>query len=108
MTDPYRDHVFRCPACAVETPLREFSGRLLCDACQGMYVTRADLKQAIEELGGLDVELQFYSVKPGERPCPRCNRAMTTSRLRLSFAVIEEQPKTHPRLDRCDADGVWF
>jgi hypothetical protein len=108
MTDPYRDHVYRCPACAKDTPLREFSGRLLCDSCQGMYVSRADLVQAIEELGGLDVELSYFSEKPGQRACPRCARAMMTCRLRLSFAVIEEQPKTHPRLDRCDADGLWF
>jgi len=97
-----------CPACG-DAPLRELAvGRLVCDRCHGLFTTRDDLAKSIEELGGLETELQFYKDAIGTRACPRCRQAMTACRLRLKFAVIDKEPKTHPVLDRCDTHGVWF
>src|SRR5262245_43370390 len=107
MNDPYRDQVFHCPACTTAA-LREYEGRLLCDACQGIYVTRADLVKAIEDISGLEAGLVVAADKPGEGACPRCEQKMMACRLRVSFAVIDKQPRTKPKLDRCDTDGIWF
>lgn len=107
MTSPFRDETFRCPACP-ESGLRTFATRLICDACQGMFVTRDDLVTQIGDLAGVVPELEFFKDKASERGCPRCTQAMIESRLRIRFPVIEEDPKTPPRLDRCDAHGIWF
>lgn len=108
MAGPYRDGERKCPACG-DAVLREIAAeRLVCDRCFGLFTSRADFVKSIEELGGMAVELEFYKDALGQRMCPRCGLAMTACRLRLKFPVIEKEPKTHPVLDRCDNDGVWF
>lgn len=108
MTTPDRDRELQCPACGDAVLRKLVVGRLVCDRCHGLFTTREDFVKAIEELGGLEVELQFYKEAPGKRACPHCRQPMTACRLRLKFAVIDKEPKTHPVLDRCDTDGVWF
>jgi Zn-finger nucleic acid-binding protein len=89
--------------------MREHSGRLICDACTGMFLTREDLVMAIEDLSGMQPELHFYKDEAAKaRKCPRCELGMIEFRLKIEFAVIEKEKKTWPRLDRCDHHGVWF
>jgi hypothetical protein len=104
---PYRDHWNKCPACP-NAQLRAFAGRLLCDTCQGMLITPADLAQAIADLTGAEPELAFFADKPTKRACPRCDHAMTACRLRIVFAVVDKEREPRPILDRCEQDGIWF
>jgi len=107
MTDPYRDQWHKCPACP-NAELREHAGRLVCDACDGMMITREDLAKAITDLTGAEPELEFFDDKPTRRPCPRCGHALTACRLRITFAIAQKSPAPRPILDRCEQDGVWF
>jgi hypothetical protein len=104
---PYRDHWHKCPACP-NAQLREYAGRLLCDACQGMMLTREDFIRAIAELTGAEPELHFFDDKPTKRPCPRCDHALTACRVRIVFPVADKDPTPKPILDRCEQDGIWF
>ena len=104
---PYRDRWHKCPACP-NSELREFEGRLICDACNGMMITRDDLAKAIRDLTGADPEFEFFDDKPTKRACPRCDHALVACRLRVKFAVADKEPAPKPILDRCEQDGIWF
>lgn len=104
MPDPYRDPARRCPACAA--PLRPFRGRLVCDACDGLFAPLADLATAIEDLTGVSPELVFERDAVGQRACPACGQPMTRCHLRVTLDGETIAPR--PELDRCDAHGVWF
>ena len=97
-----------CPACGAG--LRDFRGRLCCDACGGMLVELDDLTAAIndhlQQQTGAPSTLRFVDVEAGNRTCPRCNAPMTTCHLVVD--VNTKHPKMRPTLDRCATHGVWF
>jgi hypothetical protein len=86
--------------------LREYAGRLVCDACTGLMVTDGDLIAAIKDLTGYDPVLEPSGSKPGTRACPRCPQVMAVCRLRVVVEDKEIEPR--PELDRCAAHGIWF
>jgi Zn-finger nucleic acid-binding protein len=105
MTDPYRDaQTLACPACSAA--LREFNGRLCCDACGGVMLPLADLTAAIADDVGAQPVLGFIDHGKWTRKCPRCGEIMHASR--LTAAVGELHEKLKPQLDRCLVHGVWF
>ena len=104
VSDPYRDRQLACPAC--EKPLREYQQRLVCDACNGIMVSVADLAAAIEDLTSVVPELGWDHVQPGKRACPACRATMTACKIVILLEGETIHPK--PELDRCDAHGVWF
>jgi hypothetical protein len=105
MGDPYRGaERLTCPACAAI--LRDFNGRLCCDACSGILLPLTDLVAAIEEHSGVEPIVHFVNDKPAERVCPRCSHVMTACRLHV--VVAEHATDVKPNIDRCDAHGVWF
>lgn len=106
MADPYREpeHGYRCPACG--EALREFQGRLVCDACEGMFLSLDDLGLAIQEMTSVLPVFELDHEAPGKRACPRCRAQMTTLKLRL---ILEDETfKPTPELDRCAVHGLWF
>jgi hypothetical protein len=105
MPEPYRAVPAACPACF--TALRDYRGRLCCDACGGIMITMTDLTNAITEISGIgDPKVELLDEKPGTRRCPRCPDAMTTFKVRVT--VYEERIKPRPQLDHCAAHGIWF
>jgi Zn-finger nucleic acid-binding protein len=108
MTSPYRDPERACPAC--KATLREFRGRLCCDACSGIMLGLADLTMAIEQLTRIAPDVKFIDDpmrgEAGSRNCPHCAATMTPCR--LDVTLLEDRPKLKPELDRCGAHGVWF
>jgi Zn-finger nucleic acid-binding protein len=104
VADPYRDPGLECPAC--KATLREFQTRQLCDGCDGMLLTLADLAGAIHDLTSITPTFEYKDEVPGKRPCPKCRVSMTTCRLRI---VLEDEiEKPRPELDRCAEHGIWF
>jgi Zn-finger nucleic acid-binding protein len=105
MADPYRDApTLVCPACSAA--LREYNGRLFCDACGGAMLTLADLTAQISDDLGAQPLLGFVDHGQWTRKCPRCGVLMHASR--LTAAVGELHEKLKPQLDRCVVHGVWF
>lgn len=112
MTDPYRDHHPSCPAC--QAPLRRFQvagqtpeqARLVCDACDGIFVTPPDLAGAIHDLTSLVPTFEFSNLTPGARRCPRCSAPMT--RCHVEIVLDTERARPKPELDVCGEHGVWF
>ena len=93
-----------CPACT--KPLRSFQQRLVCDACDGIFMPIADLAMGIHDLTSIEPGLTFVDKRPGTRACPMCAEKMTTCQLRVSLDTGLEAPRV--TLDRCDEHGVWF
>ncbi len=104
MNDPYRDRRLMCPAC--QAPLREYRGRQVCDACDGMMLALPDLARAIFDMTSVEPTFEYHDENPGKRACPHCAAAMTTCKLRV--VVEDEIAKPRPVLDRCAAHGIWF
>jgi Zn-finger nucleic acid-binding protein len=104
MTEPYRDRHLTCPAC--KAALREFKTRQVCDACDGMMVTQADLAAAIHDLTSITPTFEFTDGKLGARRCPHCAAPMTQCKVRV--VVDDEVEKTRPELDLCGEHGIWF
>jgi Zn-finger nucleic acid-binding protein len=102
--EPHRESP-RCPACR-DVPLREFRGRLVCDACEGIFLPAGDVVDAIRDLTGQEVALGFIDERPSARWCPRCHAALIACRLRIE--IDEKVPTLKPEIDRCIADGIWF
>jgi Zn-finger nucleic acid-binding protein len=95
----------QCPVC--KTALRDFHGRLVCDACSGMMLATDDLGRAIEEeSGGIEPTIHFIDHGRGDRSCPRCTVVMLPCR--LDIAISNRHPKLETKLDRCPEHGVWF
>src|SRR5512133_1538945 len=104
MADPYRDPELPCPACT--KPLRAYQNELVCDACNGIMVSVADLSGAIEDLTSVVPELAWDREKPSQRKCPQCRGAMVVCKIVLELEGETLHPK--PELDRCEVHGVWF
>ncbi len=104
MSDPYRSAPHPCPSC--KTTLRDFHKRLVCDACDGMFLALDDLNEQIRQLTGVIPSLAFHDEAPGQRACPHCTGLMST--LRLEVAIDTEHVKPKPVLDRCAQHGIWF
>ena len=62
-----------CPTCANE--LRAFQQRLVCDACDGIFMPLADLAAGIHDLTSIEPGLTFVDERPGKRACPSRRRA---------------------------------
>jgi Zn-finger nucleic acid-binding protein len=77
--------------------MRAFGRRLVCDQCGGMQITLDDLAHAI----GLG-EVVTTDGGQGVRPCPRCEREMITTQLRVSKYPIKDA------VERCPSDGIWL
>ena len=107
---------FGCPQCG--TGLREYRGRLVCDACTSMLITDADLVTSIEELGVSPVTIEEpdeivdgrasrpagsiaeWRCGPIDCPaCPRCSVQMVSARINAART---------PTFARCANHGVWF
>ena len=101
MTDAYRTPGFACPSCT-NAALRDFQGRLVCDECNGMLITAADLTESIHELDGSTEQLAFADEQPAEKSCPRCRHPLTSCAIRLGAARLPGA------FLRCAADGIWF
>jgi Zn-finger nucleic acid-binding protein len=105
MTDPFRSgSQLLCPAC--EGALREFRGRLVCDACDGIMLTVEDLVAGIHDMTSIAATFEWTHEKPGKRKCPHCGEAMTACHVIVHLENDLEKPK--PELDRCATHGVWF
>ena len=104
MSAPYRDPDRTCPAC--KAPLRAYQGRLVCDACGGMFLALPDLVHAIHELTGVDPVIAYKKEKPGARACPSCGGVMSVCKLGLT--IDNATVVARPWLDRCAAHGLWF
>lgn len=105
MTDPYRSgSPLVCPAC--EATLREFRGRYVCDACDGIMLTIEDLVAGIHDMTSIAATFEWTHEKPGKRKCPHCREAMTACHVIVHLEADLEKPK--PELDRCATHGVWF
>jgi Zn-finger nucleic acid-binding protein len=104
MADPYRDPELACPAC--KHTLRAYLTRHVCDGCNGMLLTLADLGAAIHDLTSLEPTFELSHEKPGNRTCPHCRTAMSTCKLQVTLQEEVEHPR--PELDRCPAHGLWF
>jgi hypothetical protein len=102
--DPYRDAELVCPACM--RPLREFQRRLVCDACNGIMVSLADLAAAIEDLTSVAPTFEWEHEHESKRRCPRCSIGMIAGRITLHIEDDTEHPR--PELDHCATHGVWF
>ncbi len=88
--------------------LRTFSGRLVCDACEGIFCSEPDLTVSLSDFTHIECTVSYFDTVPGARPCPTCASAMETCRVRLDFAMLDKHPKTPPRVDRCTTHGLWF
>jgi hypothetical protein len=86
--------------------LRSFQGRLVCDACDGIFLVDSDLIGAIRDLTGQEVALDYIKERPSRRTCPRCQAPMIACHLRIE--IDEHTPKLRPEIDRCIGDGIWF
>jgi Zn-finger nucleic acid-binding protein len=95
---------FACPACSAA--LREFHGRLCCDACNGIWLEVGDLAVAIEQETGASLDLQFLDRGLGRRACPRCRQALIECR--IDAYLGEKHGKLRTKLDRCPQHGIWF
>ncbi len=104
MADPYRHPAQSCPACG--RSLRVFHKRLVCDDCDGMFLSLDDLAEQIRQLTGVVPVFQFHDEAAGKRACPHCAGTMST--LTLQIAIDSEQVKPKPTLDRCPMHGIWF
>ncbi|HEY4180644.1 MAG TPA: hypothetical protein VGM90_27555 [Kofleriaceae bacterium] len=93
-----------CPACS--SKLREFQSRLVCDACEGMMMSLADLSRGIFEMTSLEPALSFDKEVDGKRRCPHCDQAMKRCEVRIDLEGHIEKP--HVELDRCETHGLWF
>src|SRR4051794_38186320 len=102
--DPYRDTELACPACT--RPLREFQHRLVCDACNGIMVSLADLAAAVEDLTSVAPSFEWEHEHPSKRACPQCRAPMIAGRIVLHLEDDTEHPR--PELDHCATHGVWF
>ncbi|HEY0254043.1 MAG TPA: hypothetical protein VGC41_21085 [Kofleriaceae bacterium] len=100
----YRDPVFTCPACT--RPLRSFNERLVCDACDGIMVSLADLAHAVHDMTSVEPTFAWLKEHPGKRACPRCAATMTECKLEIHLG--DDHEKTKPLLDRCSEHGLWF
>ena len=101
---PYRDPQHPCPACG--RPLRAFLTRLVCDACNGMFLSLEDLAAAIHDMTSVVPAFHYKDEQSGRRSCPRCAAKLTTFKLRLTIENETFAPR--PQLDRCATHGIWF
>jgi hypothetical protein len=69
-----------CPDC--EVPLREHGARMVCDDCTGMLIGIDDLRAAIAEMGGGEVEAVIVATEQAIA-CPGCARPMDRCRLEV-------------------------
>ncbi|HEY5922256.1 MAG TPA: zf-TFIIB domain-containing protein [Kofleriaceae bacterium] len=102
MTDAYRTSAFLCPVCA-NVALREFSGRLVCDECQGMQLSADDFAESIREIDGSKDQLTISDQTKAGKACPQCSQPMTTCSLTFGSLVVADG-----RLMRCASHGVWI
>lgn len=100
MSDAYRTSGFQCPSCE-NAPLREFSGRLVCDECNGMLIEADDFAASIHELDGKTDPLAVSDEQPTTSACPKCARAMTACHVAIGRLKLKGE------LKRCDRDGLW-
>ncbi|MEZ4402593.1 MAG: zf-TFIIB domain-containing protein [Kofleriaceae bacterium] len=105
MTDAYRAGGFACPVCPAAA-LREFAGRLVCDACGGMLIAVDDLAASIGEVADAAADaadaVRFADDAPAARGCPRCQAPLCASAVTLAGLRSPE------RLLRCAHHGVWL
>ena len=101
MSDAYRTSGRACPTCG-NSALREFGDRLVCDECSSMLLTSDDLAKSIHELDGLSGAVAFSHVSPSQKPCPRCQGAMT------SAVVVVGNTRIYGTSLHCEQHGVWI
>lgn len=86
--------------------MREFGGRLICDACEGMLLSVEDFQHACEDLIGSSTPVELFDrvASKDEHPpvCPRCQGAMGTCRVRV------KGKKLRGSFSYCEHDGLWF
>jgi len=104
--EPYRTSGFRCPTCPeaeIESPLRQFGERLVCDECNGMLMEEAELVAACSDLGMADFHVTFDQEQPTTKACPRCEQSFTSTRVTVA-------PLKRVRADvlRCARHGLWI
>ena len=111
-----------CPDC--EVPLREHGARLVCDDCTGILIGVDDLRRAIAEMGGGELEAIVVATESAAA-CPCCARPMDRCRLEardhpnvfrgrylgtlLSTELVRAEaigPDT--TFPSCPVHGLWF
>src|SRR5512142_1762164 len=98
-----------CPRCSARlAPVRDDHGAGAgCDACGGRAVTFFDLPRALPAATALALEHALRAAKNrGERPCPRCSRAMREVPAGGRGPPVVVAGCTTCRLAWFDADGV--
>ncbi|HEY3801372.1 MAG TPA: zf-TFIIB domain-containing protein [Kofleriaceae bacterium] len=110
-----------CPDCGV--PLRAYGARFVCDDCTGIFIGVDDLRRAVAEMGGGELEVVAATGKPGAA-CPSCTRPMDSYRLDVRdhpkafrgryFSLLGTNLVRAEAIDRdttfpgCPAHGLWF
>ena len=85
----------------VDSPLREFHDRYICDNCNGMLLRDDDLADAVAEIDGSRSGLAFGAERGAGKPCPICTRELVAC-----SATVCGLPMSEPVL-RCERDGMW-
>jgi Zn-finger nucleic acid-binding protein len=108
MSGGYRDAATAtCPACAIAlTPVQQ---RLVCESCHHLLIPRAELDEALFEVGGQGVELVEGAARA--EGCPRCASPLVTCRVRVT-GVPAKLLRSHTvelgEVAACREHGVWL
>jgi Zn-finger nucleic acid-binding protein len=110
-----------CPDCSL--PLRAYGARLVCDDCTGIFIGVDDLRRAVAEIGGGELEVINVAGEPGAA-CPSCTRPMEHYRLDVRehpnvfrgryYSLLGTNLVRAEAIDRdttfpgCPAHGLWF
>ena len=110
-----------CPDCGV--PLREHGARLVCDDCTGILIGLDDLRRAIAEMGGGELEAVVVAGEAAAA-CPSCTRPMDRARLEvrdhpnafrgrylsafMTELVRAEAIGRDTTFPSCPVHGLWF
>jgi len=110
-----------CPDCGV--PLREHGARLVCDDCTGILIGLDDLRHAIAEMGGGELEAVVVATEAAEA-CPSCTRPMDRARIEMrdhpnafrgrylsalsTELVRAEAIGRDTTFPSCPVHGLWF
>ncbi len=96
--DPYREKLGGCPACGFG--LREFGRRQVCDGCGGMMIAQADLRDAVSDLGVLEIDVRMQDATSAK--CPGCGGALHRAE------IVADKHAIKVAASACARHGVWF
>lgn len=92
----YREAGHACPSCRVG--MREFQGRLICDACGSMLIAVDDFTRQLTA----SEELIVRDDTKTQRACPRCDGQLASAKVALGRLIFDGE------ILHCKAHGLWF